>query len=206
MAAIGTQAACATYMSPRPMYTMDREQKPAQHRLRSFRCTLRARWYMLTTVTAVRRPLFERADAASIVANAFRHYHDTERVHGFAWVVMPDHIHWVIQLRVGTLAWLMRAFKSWTSTQARKVLLNPPPVVWMRGFHDRMIRENEDVARYIEYVVLNPVRAGLVDHPKRYPWVYGESELMDVHGTEPPPVSVERVAATQQLPWAKSRP
>lgn len=175
------------------------------HRLRSYRRSLRAHWYLLTTSTARRRPLFRQAAFARIVVNALRHYHDTARVHGFAWVVMPDHIHWVIQLRVGSLAWLMRGLKSWTGTQIRKAVCNPPPKIWMAGYHDRLIREHEEVSRYIEYVVLNPVRAGLVDHPKDYPWVYGESEWLGIGGVEPPPVPVDAVEATRKAPW-RSRP
>ena len=176
------------------------------HKLRSHRQSLRAHWYMITTLTAVRRPIFAENTSAQVVADALNHYHHRGVVHGFAWVIMPDHIHWVLQLRVGSLPWLLRAFKTWTSRMVRRCHSDPPPSVWMRGYHDRLIRENEEVSRYIEYVVLNPVRAGLVDHPMQYPWVYGESEWLNVRGKEPAPIAGEVVDRTRALPWQHSRP
>ena len=66
--------------------------------------------YVLTTVTRARRPLFDRASNAEIVVECLR---DIERAgisHTFAWVVMPDHVHWLLQLRQGTLGACMQRF------------------------------------------------------------------------------------------------
>lgn len=42
--------------------------------------------------------------------------------------------------------------------------------VWQRGFHDRALRQEEDLIATARYVVANPLRAGLVDRIGDYPW------------------------------------
>ena len=160
---------------------------PSSHRLRTGRVTLRAFVYLLTTVTAKRRALFQNPAAAGIVAQSLQHFHDRGYVHGFAWVVMPDHIHWLVQLRTGTIDNLMRRMKAWTGYRIRKSVSEPPPRVWQPGFHDRCVRPHESLRGYIEYLVANPVRWGLVDEPKQYPYLYAEHEMLDIHGSEPKP-------------------
>jgi REP element-mobilizing transposase RayT len=155
------------------------------HRLRINRVTLRSMVYMVTTPTSCRRKLFQRDDCARIVCDSLRWFHERDYIHGFAWVVMPDHIHWVVQLRVGTLENLMCRFKTWTSWQVRKAMNRSIARTWQNGFHERRIRPHEDLARYIGYVVLNPVRAELVAHPRDYPYLYAESEILEIAGAEP---------------------
>ena len=41
---------------------------------------------------------------------------------------------------------------------------------WQDGFHDRCIRPHEDIHEYVTYIHMNPVRAGLAEHPEDWPW------------------------------------
>ncbi len=168
---------------------MNLYEHPTGHRrLRQFRVTLRTATYFITCTTAERRELFTLPAAAQVVGDALCQYHRTGYVHGFAWVIMPDHIHWVFQLRVGTLANIMRVMKSWTGFRVKRIHSPQPPRVWSTAYHDHMIRPHEDLARFINYVVFNPVRAGLVTNPMDYPYLYAEHELMELAGSEPLPV------------------
>lgn len=45
--------------------------------------------------------------------------------------------------------------------------------IWMRGFHDRALRRDEDLAAMIRYVGANPLRAGLVAAGEVYPYLGG---------------------------------
>jgi REP element-mobilizing transposase RayT len=42
--------------------------------------------------------------------------------------------------------------------------------VWARAFHDRALRKDEDIRQVARYIVLNPVRAGLVRRIGDYPY------------------------------------
>ncbi len=43
--------------------------------------------------------------------------------------------------------------------------------VWQREYFDRILRSEEDVREKAEYIVNNPVRAGLVESQDQYPWI-----------------------------------
>ena len=80
-----------------------------------------------------------------------------------AFVVMPDHVHWLVQLKDGErLGEVVRRLKARVSS-----VLGVP--VWQRGFHDHALRKDEDVAGVARYVVANPVRAGIVRRVGEYP-------------------------------------
>jgi len=85
-----------------------------------------------------------------------------------AWVVMPDHVHWLIELKDETLSTLMRGFKARSSIVLRKTGALSAPV-WQAGYHDRALRREEDVVMAARYIIANPLRAGLVDKVGDYP-------------------------------------
>ncbi len=79
------------------------------------------------------------------------------------WVLMPDHLHLVLTLGESeSLAHAMNRIKSVTSREAQRVDPCHGPL-WMAGFHDRALRRDADVEAAMGYVLMNPVRAGLVD-------------------------------------------
>ena len=85
-----------------------------------------------------------------------------------AWVIMPDHFHWLIQLERYTLAQLMQAIKS-RSTLTINRALNESGAFWQTGYHDRAIHDGEDLLPFARYIVANPLRAGLVEKIGDYP-------------------------------------
>ena len=54
--------------------------------------------YCVTTVTRNRRPLFTDITTARLLVRELRRLHEDGDVISLAWVVMPDHFHWMIQL------------------------------------------------------------------------------------------------------------
>ena len=59
--------------------------------------------YLLTTVTQGRRRYFEDAAAAHLVLDVIRCLDAEGLTHSLAYVVMPDHIHWLVELRAFSL-------------------------------------------------------------------------------------------------------
>jgi hypothetical protein len=41
--------------------------------------------------------------------------------------------------------------------------------LWQTGYHDRAIRDGEDLLPFARYIVANPLRAGLVEKIGDYP-------------------------------------
>ena len=68
--------------------------------------------YAITAVTRARRPWFDDKANVDLLIEALRTVERTGRTSSLAWVVMPDHLHWLFELRTGTLAGCMQILKS----------------------------------------------------------------------------------------------
>ena len=141
---------------------------PASHRLRAGRYAEPNRIYLLTTNTLDREPIFADFALGRLVVQQFRRAQDLGLANSLAWVVMPDHFHWLIELQRGSLSELMQKTKS-MSTKAVKQSTGRTTSLWQRGFHDRALRREEDVLPAARYIVANPLRAGLVSRVGDYP-------------------------------------
>ncbi len=135
---------------------------PRSHTLRKGRHSDRDRPYLLTSVTDEREPLFREWQLGRCVVDEFRRAHESGDVHSLAWVVMPDHFHWLVTLGDSELSSVMHQVKR-RSAVAINRLRGHGGRVWQPGFHDHAVRKEEDIIALARYVVANPLRAGLVD-------------------------------------------
>lgn len=98
-------------------------------------------------------------------------YFDGERYRLIAWVVMPNHVHVVIEMFEGfMLSRIVQSWKSFTANAANKVL-GRQGAFWQPDYFDRFIRGAEHLERAVNYVEYNPVKAGLVE--MREDWLFG---------------------------------
>jgi REP element-mobilizing transposase RayT len=150
------------------------------HSLRIGRRSFAGQVYLLTTVTYLRRPYFLDADVARLVARSLSSPERWFPSRCLAWVLMPDHWHGLVELGDGeTLAVAMQRMKGVT---ARLTGIHDRQVkpLWAKGFHDRALRRDESVRCAARYIVANPVRAGLAETVKDYP--YWDACFMDQEG------------------------
>jgi REP element-mobilizing transposase RayT len=124
--------------------------------------------YLLTAVVHQRQPFFANWRMGRLVALQLRQAQEVEWADFLIWVVMPDHMHCLVQLRDKTLAELMCRIKS-RSSLAVNCALGRRGRLWQKGYYDRAVRREEDVKDLVRYVVANPVRAGLVTRVHDYP-------------------------------------
>jgi REP-associated tyrosine transposase len=99
------------------------------------------------------------------------------QMHGL--VVMPDHVHMLFTpLRddngTYTLAEILQAMKGPSAHRVNKCL-GRTGTVWNQEYFDCALRKEEAIAVKLDYIMANPVRAGLADHPFDYPWLWRES-------------------------------
>jgi len=100
---------------------------------------------------------------------------DAARETGFrllAYCFMPDHLHLLVQGSEGSnLAQLVKTFKQASSYDYKRRAGRP---WWQRSYHDHVLRGSDELQPTIEYILENPIRAGLVDNPGAYPFSGGE--------------------------------
>ncbi|TKR30398.1 transposase [Luteimonas gilva] len=125
-------------------------------------------FYIVTTVTDRRTPLFKDDRAARMVIHEINSCEYEGLVDSHAWVVMPDHIHWLVELRSGSLKACLQRFKS-RSARAIHSMLGTSGAIWQPGFYDHYLRSDEDLRAQARYIALNPVRAGIVAKTEDYP-------------------------------------
>ena len=87
-----------------------------------------------------------------------------------AWVLMPDHVHWLLQLGdKDALSTVVSRLKSASSRRVNEVI-RQKGTIWQKSFHDHAVRAGEDVRTIARYMIANPIRAGLVDNVRDYPF------------------------------------
>jgi REP element-mobilizing transposase RayT len=114
--------------------------------------------------------LLRDAESARLVTEAW-HRFDGERYRLLAWVVMPNHVHVVIELN-GTCP-LARIVQSWKSFTGRRLMDRMPagcPSVWSREYWDRWMRDERHFRQTVAYVEGNPVAAKLVGRAEDWTW------------------------------------
>lgn len=145
--------------------------------------------YMVTTTTLHREPILAQWPLGRLLVREFKQAQALELVNSLAWVVMPDHLHWLLELRAGSLADLMQRVKS-KSAKAINQACGRQGRLWQDGFHDVAVRREEDIVRFARYIVANPLRAKLVTSLRDYPlwdavWIEGQQSP-----AEQPPTTI----------------
>ena len=153
--------------------------------LRRGRRSLNNQVYCITTVTRDRQPVFTDINSARLLIRELRHLHEAGIINSLAWVVMPDHLHWMIQLHDHRpLFRVVKTIKA-RSALAINTYLGLHGGLWQRAYHDRAARKDEDVCQLARYIIANPLRAGLVEHIGDYPhwdciWLDGSTSTVTV--------------------------
>ena len=150
------------------------------HQLRKGRHAASGTYYFLTTTTFKRRPILSNPQVTKIIFDSLQWLENEGRIRWICLMVMPDHIHAVIQLGCNqTLAGVMHSLKSFTAKQINALRRriagqDAPPTgngsVWQAEYYDRGVRGEESLNEMIRYCYENPVRKGLVKQARDYPY------------------------------------
>lgn len=137
-------------------------ENPHTHLLRKGRVSETNRIYFITAATSKRQPVFSNFKHARQLVNVLRQDAVLQRTQTLCFVVMPDHLHWLMQLEQGhELSRVVRDVKSISSIRIGYS-------IWQKGFYDHAVRKEEDIRSLARYIVANPIRAGLVESVGQY--------------------------------------
>ena len=141
---------------------MPQQTARGQKQLRKGRVSIPGQIYHIIFVTRMRRPILAEFSTARTVIASLRACEPEAST--LAFVVMPDHVHWLFSLNATCpLHRIVAKAKALSSRGCRG------GKVWQRGFYDRALRREEDLQGVARYIVMNPVRAGLVTKVGLYP-------------------------------------
>ena len=118
---------------------------------------------------------------AKLAEDALRFF-DGERYQLQAWVVMPNHVHLLVDVWETPLAELVKSWKSFVAREANRLLARNR-AFWEREYQDTVI-ENENHRRTaVRYIENNPVQAGFVREAKE--WLWSSARFRDELGRLP---------------------
>ena len=117
--------------------------------------------YHVVATTLDRAPVFADLYRGRIVVEEFMHLQREALADTLCYVVMPDHVHWLLTLGTSSLPTAVGRMKG---RVARRI--GHP--VWQPAFFDRAVRCEDDVRDMARYIVANPLRAGLVTRLAEY--------------------------------------
>lgn len=137
--------------------------------LRKGRLSKTGQVYFITTVTDNRQTFFHCFQTARLVVLEMRRVESENRIRSLAWVLMPDHLHWLFVLQDNIrLSDTMKAFKARSALGVNRFLTRTG-AVWQRAYYDHALRKEEDIKGIARYMIANPLRAGLVTNIGDYP-------------------------------------
>ena len=137
--------------------------------------------YYSVTVRCLRPELTPQS--RQLVLETLRYDHG-KRYELVAAVVMPDHMHLVLHpLAIAEGQWheLGQILKLIKGVSARRINVSEGTTgsVWHSESYDRIIRDDDEFRRFVDYVVTNPVRRELVNQPEEYPYTIWPGDLME---------------------------
>ena len=126
-------------------------------------------WHV-TTRGVAQRPVFLNDEDRVVFLRLLRDVRLRWRWHAHAFCLMTNHYHLLIE---GTRTNLSRGFQKLNLAYARR--FNHRHVRWGHVFGERFwsapIADEEHLSATALYIVYNPVRAGLCEHPSEWPWL-----------------------------------
>ncbi|HSB73375.1 MAG TPA: transposase [Candidatus Methylomirabilis sp.] len=118
--------------------------------------------YFVTVCTKDHVPWFRDKNIAEILEETWERLPDRiPRIRRDAFVVMPDHIHFVLWMGDNTstnptvsLGEVVRHLKAVVARRVR--VAGNPDFAWQRNYYEHVVRDEHDLLRIREYIRLNP--------------------------------------------------
>ena len=144
--------------------------RPGHQALRKGRVSIANQIYLITVCCKNKESLFLNYEAARALSSTLHRVLQKQNSEILAWVVMPDHMHLLLQLSENELlSKTMNRINSCTAIAVNKALKRHSPV-WQGAYHDHAIRDEEQLHTATHYLISNPIRASLVRKVADYPY------------------------------------
>jgi putative transposase len=157
--------------------------------------------YFVTSNTTERRPFFRHERWAKLFLETLYGYRP-ERYLLHAFVLMPDHFHLLITPSA-SLELAIQCLKGGYSFRAKREF-KWVGGIWVTGFADHRIRDEEDFEIHRAYIANNPVKARLVEQAEQYAYssASGHFELDAFpQGLKPHDIPLASIGASKAAPF-----
>ncbi|MFK7948276.1 MAG: transposase [Saprospiraceae bacterium] len=125
---------------------------------------------------------------ATTVSEKLKQYHD-KYYSLIAYCIMPNHVHFLAnferqlldneqfrlnheELEYTQLSQVMQYIKGGSAREINLILNNTGNKVWAKDSYDHFIRDDKEFKNVINYILQNPVKAGLVESTDNWKYTY----------------------------------
>jgi len=164
-----------------------------------FRITTPDELFFVTLTTVGWIDVFTRNEYKNILIENLKYCQENEKLDIYCYVIMSNHIHLICRRREKDLNELLGRLKSYTAKQIIKAIENNPQEsrkewllylfnyfakankqysknhFWQYTIHPVLLYSYEVIKQKMEYIHMNPVRAGLVNEPENY--IYSSANI-----------------------------
>jgi len=152
--------------------------------------------YFITCTVHQWVDVFTRMEYVNIFLDSLRHCQKEKGLQIFAWVIMSNHCHLIVRSAGTPLSDIIRDFKKFTAKRIVEAIeANPKESrkrwmlwllkkedhiwFWEEGYHGEEIFSDDFFDSKVNYIHMNPVKAGLVSKEEEY----SLSSCGDFYGT-----------------------
>jgi len=122
-------------------------------------------WFVTICTTRPKRNTLCFPERSKQLISSFAQYHRKGTCFVEVMVLMPDHLHVIMNvLSKTTLSEVIRSWKRWSAKELR--------IEWQRGFFEHRLRSYASANQKFKYILNNPVRAGFVKSPDDWPYKF----------------------------------
>ena len=138
------------------------EVRRKEHRLKYYNYS-KANLYFITIDTHNKQDKFgtiidnkmKLNDAGKILNDNYKQIFDNGKAEIICFQIMPNHIHFILELKNDGDISLSGAISYFKSSVTRALDIKP---LWMRGYYDRVIRNEKEFENVYNYIINNPYR------------------------------------------------
>ena len=162
---------------------------PANPTMKLFKSDEPNTFHYVTAVTFKRVPVFRNDYACHLFVDSLAETKSHCTFKLIAYVLMPDHVHMILNPLGKSISEVMRRLKSssarlildWLQQDGDEVSLknlaldvpqtgSHTHALWQKGFSAIDLWSPKFILQKLSYVHLNPIRAKLCDHPSKWKW------------------------------------
>jgi putative transposase len=127
-------------------------------------------WYFITAATYEHRLHFSTSPELCALERRLLEAFQTARIPCAGWVVLPNHYHALIEASdLGMVGIVLGRVHGRSARYANQRDGTPGRRVWFR-FSDRRVRSSRHFQACLHYLVINPIKHGLVSAIDDWPW------------------------------------
>ena len=125
--------------------------------------------------------LLHRDDVREIIEESFKHF-DGLRYTLLSYCIMPNHVHVLIYPlvqddgKIYSISHIVYTWKKYTAAAINKVL-GKQGSLWQKESYDSLVKDEQGLGNVLEYIVNNPVKAGLVNDWQEWKGTYVKADL-----------------------------